>query len=164
MESDILRHDRNDAHFRADDDALVELIAARSHEAHRALWRNEPAGAHKKTTSDPDWIAAHEGLEVCDLSLCAFDELPSEWKEESRHSARLAIREVARQIAHGVDNLEALCDAAAEAIHEEWRARHAGTAPGYQDRPYTLLSEGEKEKDRVIARIAFALFTEARSV
>ncbi len=45
-------------------------------------------------------------------------------------------------------------------IHDEWMTRNGSWAPAHQMVPFDQLSEGEKEKDRVIARHAISAVKE----
>ena len=78
--------------------------------------------------------------------------LPAKFSEENTASAQGAIEAILANPGKDVDYYSNI-------IHEQWMARNGSWAPEEQMVAYSQLSEGEKEKDRVIARDAIEVLT-----
>ena len=78
--------------------------------------------------------------------------LPAKFSEENMASAQGAIEAILANPGQDVDFYSSI-------IHEQWMARNGSWAPEEQMVAYSQLSEGEKEKDRVIARDAIEVLT-----
>lgn len=89
-----------------------------------------------------------QGGEV-DIANTAFLDLPYKWQEENLLAGRSALAAVIEE--------EGNVEFAAVRIHRDWLSRNGEWAEPHQKRPYHLLSEEEKEKDRVLARAALKI-------
>jgi thiamine pyrophosphate-dependent acetolactate synthase large subunit-like protein len=81
-----------------------------------------------------------------DIANTSFEKLPYQWQQENLAAAEAALSRV--KAAKGD------IDLAAAGIHEDWLSRNGEWAEPHQKLSYEELSEEEKEKDRVVARIA----------
>ncbi len=75
--------------------------------------------------------------------------------EDDRQQSIAAARGVLIQaVEDGVGIDDAIMERAAEAVHTAWLARHHHPDRAEDLRPYSDLTDGEKEKDREFARLA----------
>jgi hypothetical protein len=107
-----------------------------------------------KKTKDEVWSQAHGGAVEVDIANTLYEGLPSEWQGENKISAEIAVTEVEKAIEAGIPLDEFFIEAASSTLHDRWLERNGSWAPAEQNKPYTELSEEEKEKDRVIIRKA----------
>lgn len=95
-----------------------------------------------------------------DILNMAYAELPPDWTEENRATARLACRFVLhnlrRQRLFGAKFFEH----AAETIHIQWMKRNEQHASKHLLVPYANLTETEKSKDRQAVLLACRVFNE----
>lgn len=84
-----------------------------------------------------------------DIANTAFLDLPHKWQEENLLAGRSALAAVTEE--------EGNIESVAARIHRDWLSRNGEWAEEHQKRPYHLLSEEEKEKDRVLARAALKI-------
>ncbi|HSX16407.1 MAG TPA: hypothetical protein VLF40_06455, partial [Candidatus Saccharimonadales bacterium] len=138
-------------------DQDVMRLASVSHNAWRS-GRRLPDGSYNprpKSTKDEAWTVAHDGLTVVDIANTDFPDLPADWQEESKASARVALREAYQVALYGVeDNLgdsfmhyQQRVDDAGNVIHIEWLGRNHATATKQQRRAFARLSADEQQKD-----------------
>lgn len=107
-----------------------------------------------KQTKDEEWSNAHGGSIEVDIANTSYENLPSEWQEENKMSAEVAINEVEKAIENDVLLDDSFIEEASSMLHDKWLERNGGWAPSEQNKPYSELTEEEKEKDRVIIRKA----------
>lgn len=82
------------------------------------------------------------------LAHLEFAELPAEWRAENLAAAEAAVQAVITSVT---------VEEAAAKVHESWLSRNDSWAPEELKCSYDRLSAPEKEKDRVVARIAAKL-------
>ncbi|MEQ4723234.1 hypothetical protein [Nonomuraea sp. B19D2] len=137
----------------------VDKIANRFHDAWRAP-RKLPDGTYKprpKPTTDPVWIKKH-GTDQVDIANTRYRNLPTDWQRENRESARIGLQLVDEARASGVDvRTERFMEEASSVVHDKWLVRNRNWASEEQRRPYELLSEAEKEKDRDVIRMVLGI-------
>lgn len=107
-----------------------------------------------KKTKDEAWSLAHGGAVEVDIANIHYEGLPSEWQEENKISAEVAVTEVEKAVEAGMPLDESFIEVASSTLHDKWLERNGSWAPAEQNKPYAELSEEEKEKDRVIIRKA----------
>jgi hypothetical protein len=142
---------------------LIAEVGAKLHDEWRAPREEKDAdgvGTGKfakriKTTKDETWKTAHGTAEV-DIANTKYDDLPEDWKGENKISAEVAIGEIYKVGGKSLD--ETFVEKASAVMHEKWLERNGSWAPAEQNKPYAELSDGEKEKDRVIIRKAIEIF------
>jgi hypothetical protein len=137
----------------------VDKVAGRFHDAWRAP-RKLPDGAYEpraKTTTDPAWIKKH-GTDQVDIANTRYRDLPADWMRENQESARIGVQLVDEARTGGVDvRSERFMEEASSVVHDKWLVRNRDWAPEEQRRPYELLSEAEKEKDRDVIRMVLGI-------
>ncbi len=94
-----------------------------------------------------------------DIANTPYEGLPSEWQVENKLSAKVAVNEVEKTIEAGTPLDESFVEAASSTFHDKWLERNGSWAPPEQNKPYSELSEEEKEKDRVIIRKAVEVWS-----
>jgi len=138
----------------------AERIASLSSELHdewrKPRWREESQDYEPriKPTKDKVWSQAHGGAAEVDIANTPYEELPSDWQEENKASAEVAVAEVEKVIEASTEFDESFVEAASSVLHDKWLERNGSWASPEQNKPYSELSEEEKEKDRVIIRRA----------
>ncbi|MGP3934079.1 hypothetical protein [Nonomuraea sp. KM88] len=137
----------------------VDRVADRFHDAWRAP-RRLPDGTYDprvKTTTDAAWIKKHDTDQV-DIANTRYRDLPADWKRENQESARVGVQLVDEARVSGVDvRGERFMEEASSVVHDKWLVRNRDWAPEEQRRPYELLSEAEKEKDRDVIRMVLGI-------
>lgn len=126
---------------------FVNAVASAFHEAWRAP-RRKADGTFEpriKETKDPAWIAAH-GTHQVDIANTPYAALPADWKAENLASAQIAVQLILDQ--KGQLITPAMIEAGSSVIHDKWLERNAWAKGGDLDKPYALLPEPEKQKDR----------------
>ena len=118
---------------------VTDLVALEMHEQWRAPRKRDDG------TFEERWKPDGNGGMV-DIANTPYDKLPNKWKEEGKVAVKGAIMAV-QKFAGNIEQ-------ASNEIHEQWLERNGEWAEPHQKVPYAELSEEEKEKDRVIARIA----------
>jgi hypothetical protein len=127
---------------------FIEATASQFHETWRA-GRRKPDGSFEprpKETKDPQWIALH-GTNQVDIANTAYPALPADWQAENRASAVVAVGAIMAQA--GLLNA-AFIEQASSLIHDKWLERNSYAKGGELDKPYALLPENEKQKDREV--------------
>ena len=71
----------------------------------------------------------------------------------------MAIAEVEKAIKNNLALDDSFLELASSVLHDKWLERNGSWAPPEQNKPYSELSEEEKEKDRVIIRQAMKLYS-----
>lgn len=138
----------------------IKSLGGQLHEEWRKpRWREESKDYEPrvKKTKDQEWSGTHNGAIEVDIANTPYEDLPSEWQGENKISAEIAVTEVERVIETGVPLDESFIEAASSTLHDKWLERNGSWAPPEQNKPYSELSEEEKEKDRVIIRKAIEI-------
>jgi hypothetical protein len=144
------------------DEEMVKAMGPQSHEQWRSGWKAEHGDEPRpKKTTDAAWTKRHGGAVEVDIANFSYDELPTDWQENVDKSSRAALLEVERAVRDG-RSLEdpTFIEAASAVVHSFWLSRNAAGATAEQLEAYAKLSEPEKEKDRVIVRLAIKLWQE----
>ena len=89
-----------------------------------------------------------------------YDELPDDWAEENRATARVACRELLRSVRLRRPFDRDLIERISKKIHEAWIKRNAHRSTQTLLLSYDQLSELEKDKDRRAILIACHLFNQ----
>ncbi|GLW11705.1 hypothetical protein Misp01_68330 [Microtetraspora sp. NBRC 13810] len=137
----------------------VDRVAGRFHDKWRAARRlsDNTYEPRLKTTTDSAWIKKHNTDQV-DIANTRYQSLPADWQHENRESARIGIQLVDEARASGVNvRSERFMEEASSVVHDRWLARNGSWASEEQRRPYGLLSEAEKEKDRDVIRTVLGI-------
>jgi len=107
-----------------------------------------------KKTADQAWSQAHGGAVEVDIANTLYAELPNDWQAENKASAEVAVTEVEKALKSAIALDESFVESASSVLHDKWMERNRSWAPSEQNKPYSELTEEEKEKDRVIIRQA----------
>ncbi|MFC7585556.1 hypothetical protein ACFQYP_18780 [Nonomuraea antimicrobica] len=137
----------------------VNQIASRFHDKWRAPRKlsDNTYESRWKATTDSAWIKKHSTDQV-DIANTRYRSLPADWQHENRESARIGLQLVDEARVNGVDvRSERFMEEASSVVHDKWLARNASWATEEQRRPYMLLSEAEKEKDRDVIRTVLGI-------
>ena len=110
-----------------------------------------------ESTDDIEWITKNGRKEV-DLVNTLYKDLPNDWKEENKASAKVAFSEIYKAQEEGQVLDDYFVEKASELIHLRWLERNSDSKFSYQDMPYDALSEEEKEKDRLVVKEAINIF------
>src|SRR3989338_1021380 len=135
----------------------IKSLGSQLHEAWRKSRYRENSKDYEpkiKKTKDAAWSQAHGGGVEVDIANTPYEGLPSEWQEENKVSAEVAVTEVEKAMTAGRQLDGSFIEAASSTLHDRWLERNGSLAPAEQNKPYAELSEEEKEKDRVIIRKA----------
>ncbi len=138
---------------------IANLASEFHDEWRKPRWR-EKTRDHKpriKKTKDQSWSQAHGGAIEVDIANTPYKELPSDWQAENKASAEVAVSEVEKVIKAGTPPDESFIEFASSILHDKWLERNGSWAPPEQSKPYSELTEEEKEKDRVIIRRTIAV-------
>jgi len=114
-----------------------------------------------KKTKDQDWINRH-GTEDIDIANTSYGELPEDWKGKNKISAEVAISQVYVAISQQKELNDSFIENASSVIHDKWLERNKDLTPTEQYRPYSELSEEEKDKDRTIIKKAIKVYNDAK--
>ena len=141
---------------------FVDNLASKLHDIWRAP-RKKADGTYEprlKETKDQKWIKAN-GKNQVDIANTDYKDLPEDWKKENRDSAQVATNLVYKAVSNKKKMDEKFIEEASASIHVEWlrRPNNAYAKGGPLDVPYSKLPEVEKEKDRVILKLAISLKT-----
>lgn len=152
-------------------DAAAESFASSLHNdwrASRSLM--EGAAADGLPLREPRWkaVAADDaalskiptqfkrvidGKAEVDIANLDFGRLPAKYQFENAAAAEGAVRVIGESSnAEGIVGVD--LEAASARVHDQWLERNGSWAPPEQNKPYSTLSEIEKEKDRVVVRAA----------
>ena len=116
-------------------DQMIESLARLMHESWRQKRYNKETNTYNprfKPIEDKEWIDKHNGISEVDIANTSFDNLPDDWKEENRISAKVAIEKV--------NDILYL-------IHDNWLDRNDASASEEQKVQYSKLPKEEKQKD-----------------
>ena len=113
-----------------------------------------------KKTDDEKWIEENSTNEI-DIANTNYEELPSDWQEENKASARVAISEIIKATNKKEQLDDSFIEYASATVHEKWLYRNGEYAPPEQNKPYNELSEEEKDKDRKIILKCIEIYKEA---
>ena len=113
-----------------------------------------------KKTNDEKWIEENSTNEV-DIANTIYEKLPSDWQEENKASARVAISEIIKATNKKGELNDSFVEYASTTVHEKWLDRNGEYAPPEQNKPYNELSEEEKDKDRKIILKCIEIYKEA---
>jgi hypothetical protein len=134
-------------------EAMVVAVGTKAHEDWRAGYRAANGDKPRiKTTKDAAWVEAH-GTDQVDIAGLTFSELPSDWQEENRLNAEVAVDLVLGQVEDSLGLGSQFIEKASAKVHVEWLKRNPW-APEAQKKTYAELEEAEKEKDRFVVRAA----------
>jgi len=128
---------------------MIAKLGSLLHDEWRAPRKKED-GTYEpriKETKDKKWITSH-GTNKVDIANTSFAELPSDWQEENRVAAEVAVNLVVEADEAGTILDEAFIEKASAVVHEKWLERNGEWAPEELKKPYKELPEEEKEKDR----------------
>ena len=134
--------------------SLVIALASLAHDDWRAPRKIDGTDKFEpriKPVKDELWIALHGGQKEVDIANTPYSALPSDWQEENKASAEIAVAEV-------IKTLDAFIESVAALIHTEWVARNGTWASEELKKPYLALPEDEKEKDRQFVRRALEIY------
>ena len=135
----------------------VVQVASAGHNLWRETRWNDQDGCYEprpKTTQDTHWIKAHGGVNTVDIANTPYPDLPSDWQEENKVTADLAVSEVEKALSQGQAFDQHLVETISAALHDLWVQRNGNWAPEELKRPYDELPEEEKEKDRFFVKKA----------
>ena len=138
-----------------DREKKITYVADRAHQEWRRGYRSEHGDKPcTKTTFDQDYIREHHGINKVNIAATPYLGLPSDWREENRLNATVAVNAVLEAVQDNrlLDDADFI-EKAAAIVHDEWVKRN-GWATKEQKRPYAEISETEKKKDRVVVHYA----------
>ena len=157
----------------AEQEELIEKMAGFLHEDWRAPRRIEDTEKFEprwKSPKDADFekkwlerlnrgekrenVRIQDGKVEIDIANTPYSELTEAWRAENKASAEAAIGEVMRARQEGKELGQDFVEQASSVIHDKWLERNGSWAPPEQNKPYSELSEEEKEKDRLFVRMA----------
>lgn len=132
--------DRNVTYMRSRQEEAIAETAAKLHDAWRAPRRKEDG------TFEPRMKDNGLGGEV-DIANTNYADLPAKWQEENRLSAQHAVEAI-------LANPKMSDDSIADLVHQDWLRRNGSWAPEEQKKPYSELSQEEKDKDLAVVAAA----------
>ena len=139
---------------------IIEAIANLAHNKFIKIYREVNNGTRVKTTKDKEWIEKH-GTDQADLAKLTYSELPSDWKNERRSGAKVALNILQKAIDSNRRPDEEFIEHASNLIHEEWLKRNLDRAEDEHKLSYDQLSEEAKEKDRIFIHAAMEIYKKA---
>ena len=143
--------------------AEILELCTRSHEIWRRARKQNNAETFEpkfKKTSDPVWIEQHGGKTEVDIANTSFQELPLDWQRETMASFEIAFAKVETAVKEGIALDDFFIESVSAIIHDEWLKRNSHkNSLKEQKKPYSELSDAEKEKDRKFVRLAIEHFT-----
>ena len=142
-------------------DQFVNELASKLHDNWRA-GRKKTDGTYEprpKETKDAKWIKAHNNITQVDIANTNYSDLPEDWKKENRDSALVASNIVYKAGSNKTKMDSKFIEESSASIHSEWLKRNTYAKGGPLDVAYSKLPEVEKEKDRIIIKLAIALYT-----
>lgn len=94
-------------------------------------------------------VALREGEKGPEINIAALDNnmLPPQFSSENTASAAGAIKAIKENKNADIDSLAAI-------VHEQWLDRNGSWAAEELKKPYAELAEAEKEKDRIVVKVA----------
>lgn len=98
---------------------------------------------------DVDCLRVNPETQKPEINIAGLpnSKLPPQHSGENTAAARGAIEAIVQNPQSSMENLASI-------VHDQWLSRNSSWAPAEQKKPYADLSEAEKEKDRVIVRVA----------
>ena len=102
-------------------------------------------------------LKEEEGKKFIDIAALPNSKLPPQYSGENTAAAKGAVEAIA-------ENPRAGMEAFAAVVHTQWVGRNESWAPAELKVPYAELPEVEKEKDRVIIRVAAAAVLDNRAL
>jgi hypothetical protein len=144
-------------------DSIINDTAARAHKQWASDYKkaNGKDATRIKKTKDAAWIKKHGKSEV-DIANTAFEDLPSDWKQENLEGAKAtyaALHKVyADNTSHRGHPQAKDLDKAASDVHDSWLERNGEWAPENQKKPFDKLSEEEQDKDRAFVDSALRAY------
>ena len=135
----------------------ITQVASAGHELWRSTRWNDQDECYEprpKTTQDPHWIESHGGVNTVDIANTPYPALPSDWQEENRVMAELAVSGVAEALSRGQSCDRHLVETVSATLHDLWVRRNGDWAPEELKKAYDELPEDEKEKDRFFVKQA----------
>lgn len=142
---------------------MITELGSLLHDEWRAPRKKEDGSFEPrvKKTKDEVWVKDH-GADEVDIANTSFAELPTDWQEENRVAAEVAMNEVFKTAEGGRALDGAFVEEASAVVHEKWIERNGEWAPAEQKKPFKELSEEEKEKDRAQIRKAIEIFESSK--
>lgn len=140
---------------------ISNQVASKLHDAWRESRRIEGTNQFEprmKMTNDEAWINNHGGNNQIDIANTRFEDLPKDWKLENYNSAKVAVSEIYKAEKDKIPLDDKFIESASRVQHIQWLNRNENWAPPEQKMAYDLLSEAEKEKDRVVVRTAIEVY------
>ena len=113
-----------------------------------------------KKSPDGKIAIGEDGKVYLDILNSSYNELSNDWKGENKESAEVAVSEIASQTSMSKRQSEFNHyerDDVSEEVHKQWLKRNPW-APENQQKPFSELSEEEKDKDRTIVDKAYILY------
>jgi len=137
----------------------IEKLWSLLHDEWRAPRKKEDGSFEPriKSTNDQSWIKKH-GTDQVDIANTNYTDLPEDWKGENKISAEIAMKEIYKAINEKKGLDQNFIEMASNIIHEKWLERNWNWAPSEQNKPYSELSEEEKDKDRAIIKKAIEIY------
>lgn len=121
-------------------------------------------GPKIEITKDKKWSGEHGGKTEVDIANTRYEDLPSDWQEENKASAKVAVEEVEKAMTTGIPLDDLFLESASSVLHDKWLEINTGSESTIeQKKPYTELSEEEKERDRAIIRKAIEIYAKEKS-
>ena len=143
----------------------VASASRTAHEARRIVRRQMASCLHEqwrdtRRREDGEYeprVKLVEGAEY-DIANLGFDDLPSQFQTSNLHAADTACSFVEQALALGEDiSSRSFLERASDNQHVDWLKENPWADDPLQTCPYDELSEAQKEKDRVIVRLAISL-------
>lgn len=117
----------------------ADSVASKAHDA----WARDFRRANPNVTTRMKDDGAGGQVDILNTE---YKDLPEKWKKENKLGGQAAVEAVEK---FGDD-----MEAAASYVHDKWLERNGSWAAESQKKPYSELSEEEKEKDRAFVRFA----------
>lgn len=135
---------------------MIEAVANLTHNKFIEIYRRVNNGTRIKTTKDKEWIEKHN-TDQADLAKLTYFKLPSDWKNERRSGAKVALDVLLEAMSSNRLLDEKFIEHASNLIHKEWLKRNFDRAEDEHKLSYGQLSEEAKEKDRIFIRAAMEI-------
>jgi len=116
----------------SDKEKIILEIASLSHDK----WRS---------TVSPEDVEDH-------INNIDFDELPDDWKNENISSAEISLGQVVLQVKNEGEFDNNFIESSAKVLHQKWLERNK------ENIPYEVLTEKDKEKDRIFIKTAIEVY------
>ena len=119
----------------------------------------ETAEGKEKWFNDDQIPEGATELKRQDIANTDYEKLDPHWQEDNKTSAGVALDLIYEAKTNNEELDNDFIEEASSKIHDAWMERTTG-APDEQKKPYTELSEKEKERDRAIINKAIQIFSE----